>query len=144
MLRLNLTRDPKWIDLGYGVRVLALPLTSAVLISLRGDVALEDAESLAPAEQALRFAKAVASRVITAWEGVGDEDGKELPVTPEAATALMDVFPLYRAFEASYIGPWLRLESEKNVSAPLPNGTSAGAQDIAAPAANAVPTARQG
>ena len=67
MLRLNLARDPKWIDLGYGVRVLRLPLTSAVLISLRGDVALQDAESLAPAEQALRFAKAVASRVITDW-----------------------------------------------------------------------------
>ena len=143
MLRLNLARDPKWIDLGYGVRVLTLPLTSAVLISLRGDVALQDAESLAPAEQALRFAKAVASRVITDWEGVGDEDGKELAVTPEAAAALMDVFPLYRAFEASYIGPWLRLESEKNVSAPSPNGTSAGAPDTAAPAAGVAPTARQ-
>jgi len=143
MLRLNLTRDPKWIELGHGVRVLTLPLTSAILISLRGDVALQDAESLAPAEQALRFAKAVASRVITEWEGVGDEDGKELPVSPEAAAALMDVFPLYRTFEANYIGPWLRLELEKNVSAPLPNGTSAGALDTAAPAANAVPTARQ-
>lgn len=88
MLRLNLSRDPKWIDLGYGVRVLTLPLTSAVLISLRDDVALQDAESLAPAEQALRFAKAVASRVITEWEGVGDKDGKELPVTPEAAAVV--------------------------------------------------------
>lgn len=143
MLRLNLSRDPKWIDLGYGVRVLTLPLTSAVLLSLRGDIALQDAESQAPAEQALRFAKAVASRVIAEWEGVGDEDGKELPVTPEAATALMDVFPLYRAFEASYIGPWLRLESEKNVSAPLPSGISVGAPPTAAPAANAVPTAPQ-
>ena len=143
MLRLNLTRDPKWIDLGYGVRVLTLPLTSAVLISLRGDVALQDAESLAPAEQALRFAKAVASRVITEWEGVGDDMGDPLPVTAEAASALMDVFPLYRAFEANYIGSWLRLESEKNVSAPSPNGTSAGALDTAAPAAGAVATARQ-
>ena len=142
MLRLNLTRDPKWIDLGYGVRVLALPLTSAVLISLRGDLELKDAELLAPAEQALRFAKAVASRVITDWEGVGDEDGKELAVTPEAAGALMDVFPLYRAFESNYIGRWLKLESEKNVFAPSPNGTSAGALDTAAPAACAVPTAR--
>lgn len=143
MLRLNLTRDPKWIDLGYGVRVLTLPLTSAVLISLRSDMALQDAESLAPVEQALRFAKAVASRVIAEWEGVGDEDGKELPVTPEAATALMDVFPLYRAFEANYIGPWLRLESEKNVSAPSPNGTSAGAPPTAMPAEGTAPTAPQ-
>ena len=143
MIRLNLSHDPKWIDLGYGVRVLVLPLTSAVLISLRDDISLADAETLAPAEQALRFAKAVASRVITAWKGVGDAVGQELPVTPEAAAALMDIFPLYRAFEASYIGPWLRLESEKNVSAPSPNGTSAGAPDIAGPAASAVPTALQ-
>ena len=141
MIRLNLSRDPKWIDLGYGVRVLTLPLTSAVLISLRGDMALENAEALAPVEQALRFAKAVAARVITGWEGVGDEDGKELVVTPEAASALMDVFPLYRAFEANYIGPWLKLESEKNVFAPLPNGTSAGALDTAPPAEAGAPTA---
>ena len=143
MLRLSLTRDPRWIDLGHGVRVLTLPLTSAVLISLRSDMSLQDAEALAPAEQALRFAKAVASRVITEWVGVGDDKGDPIPVTPEAASALMDVFPLYRAFEGSYIGPWLRLESEKNVSAPSPNGTSAGAPDIAAPAASAVPTAPQ-
>jgi hypothetical protein len=144
MIRLNLSSAPQWHDLGHGVRVLALPLTSAVLLSLRGDLMLEDAELLSPAEQALRFAKAVASRVITQWEGVGDDDGKELPVSPAAAAALMDVFPLYRAFEAQYIGPWLKLESEKNVSAPSLNGTSAGTQDIAAPVASAVPTARQG
>jgi hypothetical protein len=141
MIRLNLTCKPKWLDLGHGVRVLALPLTSAVLLSLRGDLALEDAKLLSPAEQALRFAKAVASRVITEWEGVGDEDGKELPVSPAAAAALMDVFPLYRAFEAQYIAPWLKLESEKNVFAPLPNGTSAGAQDTARHAGKGVPTA---
>ncbi len=141
MLRLNLSRDPKWIDLGHDVRVLTLPLTSAILISLRGDLSLQDAEALSPPEQALRFAKAVASRVITEWEGVGDEAGRELPVSPEAASALMDVFPLYRAFEAHYIGPWLRLDSEKNVFAPLPNGTSAGAPHIARPAGESVPTA---
>mgnify|MGYP000318309910 CR=1 FL=1 len=49
----------------------------------------------------------------------------------QAASALMDVFPLYRAFEANSIVPWLRLESEKNVFAPSPIGTSAGALDTA-------------
>jgi hypothetical protein len=141
MIRLNLSSAPQWLDLGHGVRVLLLPLTSAVLLSLRGDLALEDAELLSPAEQALRFAKAVASRVITEWEGVGDKDGKELAVNPAAAAALMDVFPLYRAFEASYIAPWLRLESEKNVFALSPNGTSAGAPDTARHAGKSVRTA---
>jgi hypothetical protein len=143
MLRLNLSRDPKWIDLGHDVRVLALPLTSAILISLRGELSLQDAETLAPHEQALHFAKAVASRVITEWEGVGDEVGKELPVSPEAASALMDVFPLYRAFEASYIGPWLKLDSEKNVFAPSASGTSAGAPPIAKAAGGSALTAPQ-
>lgn len=143
MLRLNLSRDPQWIDLGHGVKVMALPLTSAVLISLRGDISLEDTALLSPAEQALRFAKAVASRVIIEWEGVGDEGGNALPVTPAAASALMDLFPLYRAFETSYITPWLSLESEKNVSAPSPNGTTAGAPDIAPHVAGDAPTALQ-
>ena len=143
MLRLNLSRDPQWIDLGHGVKVMALPLTSTVLISLRGDVSLEGAALLSPAEQALRFAKVVASRVIIEWEGVGDERGSELPVTPAAASALLDLFPLYRAFEASYITPWLSLESEKNVSAPSLNGTSAGALDTAPHAAGDAPTALQ-
>jgi hypothetical protein len=144
MIRLNLSAEPKWLDLGHGVRALALPLTSAVLISLRGDMALEDAALLSPTEQALRFAKAVASRVIIEWEGVGDEDGKELPVTPAAASALMDLFPLYRAFEANYVVPWLNLESEKNASAPSPHGTSAEAQDIAVPATQHAPIVHHG
>lgn len=126
MLRLNLSRDPRWVDLGHGVRVRALPLTSAILLSLSGDPSLEGGENRSPVEQALIFAKAVASRVVTEWEGVGDENGNVLAVTREAASALMDVFPLYRAFEANYIVPWLRLESEKNVSAPLASGISAG------------------
>jgi hypothetical protein len=143
MLRLNLSRDPKWVDLGHGVRVLALPLTSAILLSLRGDASLEGGENRSPVEQALIFAKAVASRVIVEWECVGDEDGNVLAVTPEAASALMDVFPLYRAFESNYIVPWLRLESEKNVSAPSPNGTSAGALDTAPHVAGGARTAPQ-
>lgn len=143
MLRLNLSRDPQWIELSHGVKVLALPLTSAVLISLRGDMSLEDATLLTPPEQSLRFAKAVASRVITEWTGVGDEAGKELAVTPAAAAALMDLFPLYRAFEANYLVPWLNLESEKNASAPSPNGTLAVALDIVPLAAGDAPTAPQ-
>jgi len=141
MLRLDLSREPKWIDLGYGVRVKALPLSTAIMLSLRGDPALEGAEYRAPTEQALLFAKAVASRVITEWEGVGDAAGEPLPVSPEAASALMDLFGLYRGFEALYLAPWLALESEKNVSAPSPTGTSAGVLPTVRPAGRDVPNA---
>lgn len=141
MIRLDLSSEPRWLDLGHGVRVLALPLTSAILLSLRGDPALEAAESRIAAEQALLFAKAVAARVIIEWDGVGDAEGIPLPVTPAAASALMDLFPLYRAFEAKFIVSWLTMESEKNVSAPSPNGISAGAPDTAELANGAAATA---
>jgi len=140
MIRLNLSSEAQWLDLGHGVRVRALPLTSAILLSLRGDPALEGADTRSGPEQALLFAKAVAARVIVAWEGVGDQEGRDLPVTPEAASALLDLFPLYRAFEAQYIAPWLTLDAEKNVSAPSPNGTSAGAPPTALHVGEAVPT----
>ncbi len=143
MLRLNLSSEPRWYDLGHGVRVLALPLTSAILISLRADPALEGGEALPAPEQALLFAKAVAGRAIIEWEGVGDTEGEPLPVSPAAASALMDLLPMYRAFETQYIVPWLKLEAEKNVFAPLPNGISAGAPDIAMPAKGDAPIAPQ-
>jgi hypothetical protein len=143
MIRLNLSGEVKWFDLGFGVRVKAAPLSTAIMLSLRGDPALDGAEHRSPAEQALIFAKAVAARVIFEWEGVGDEAGEPLAVSPTAASALMDVFGLYRAFEVQYLGPWLKMESEKNVSAPLPNGTSAGAPDTAPRVAENVPTAPQ-
>ena len=47
------------------------------------------------AELALALARAMAGIAILDWEGVGDADGKPLPVSPEAAAALMDVWPIF-------------------------------------------------
>ena len=48
--------------------------------------------------------------------------------------ALLDVWPIFEAFQLTYVSKGLLLEQEKNVSALLPNGPSAGASDTAKPA----------
>ena len=71
-------------------------------------------------------------------------DGKPIDPSPEAIDALLDVWPIFEAFQLTYVSKGLLLEAEKNGSAPSPNGISAGATSIAdpvaAPAANAPPS----
>jgi hypothetical protein len=76
------------------------------------------------------------------WEGVGDEDGNALPISPEGIDALLNIWPIFEAFQTLYVAKGLILDGEKNVSAPLPNGPSAGAKAIAPPAQGAAPTVR--
>lgn len=37
MLRLNLSNEPRWLDLGHGVRLLVEPLTNAIMLAARSD-----------------------------------------------------------------------------------------------------------
>jgi len=92
---------------------------------------------------ALVFAKALARNAVLDWEGVGDADGNTIPVSPEGIDALLDVWPLFEAFQAKYVAKGLVLDVEKNASAPLPSGSSAGAMDIAEPVKASAQTARK-
>jgi len=83
---------------------------------------------------ALVFAKALARNAVLDWDGVGDAGGNAIPVSPEGIDALLDVWPLFEAFQTKYVAKGLVLDAEKNASAPLPVGSSAGATDIAEPA----------
>ena len=147
MLRLNLSNTPEWFDLGHGVRVLVAPMSTAVMIAARRDpqiAALGDSmETLNNDDLALVMAKAVARIAITDWDGVGDAEGKPVTVTPERIDALLEVWPLFEAFQTKYVNSGFLLEQEKNVSAPLPTGSSAGAQPIAKPARGRARTARK-
>jgi hypothetical protein len=49
------------------------------------------------------------------WEGVGDEEGKPLAVTPAGIEALLEVWPIFEAFQTKYIAGALILDAEKNV-----------------------------
>jgi hypothetical protein len=145
MLTLDLTNAPSWCDLIPGVRVQLRPLTTALMVSARGDPAIADLpEGAATEEAALAMAKALARRAILDWEGIGDAGGELLPVSPEAIDALLDLWPAFEAFQSLYVAKALLLDAEKNVSSPSPTGSSAGAKATARPAEQPVPTAPQG
>ena len=144
MIRLDLSSAPQWLDLGSGLRLQVLPVTTAIMVAARNGPGIEALpEEASKEEQALVMAKAVARRVVTGWESVGDADGNPVPVTPEGIDALLDIWPVFEAFQTRCLAPHLMLEQEKNASAPLLNGTSVGATPIAQPAKARVRTARR-
>lgn len=134
MLKLNLSNEPAWLDLGHDVRLQLLPLTTALMVAARNDPAIANLpEDTGDEESALVFAKALGRLAITNWEGVGDENSDPVDVSPEGIDALLDVWPLFETFQTEYVAKGLLLDQEKNVSSPLPSGPSAGATDIARP-----------
>ena len=115
------------------------------MVAARSDAAVEAMpETASDEERALVFAKAIARRAVTEWEGVGDADGNPVPVTPAGIDALLEVWPIFEAFQAVYVSKGLLLDAEKNASAPSPTGTSAGATATARPAGKRARTARRG
>ena len=145
MIRLNLTATPEWLDLAPGLRLLVAPLTTALMVSARADPAIEATpEGVTQEELALAMAKAVARRAVLDWEGVGDHAGDAVPVSPEGIDALLEIWPVFEAFQTQYVARGLILDAEKNVSAPSPTGLSAGATGTARPARVRAPTAPQG
>ena len=144
MIRLNLTSAPAWLTLAPGLRLRVAPLTTALMVSARADPAIEELPDTATQEElALAMAKAVARRAVLDWEGVGDDADDAVAVSPEGIDALLEIWPVFEAFQTQYVAKGLILDAEKNVSAPLPNGRSAGATGTARPVRGAAPTAPQ-
>jgi len=149
MLTLDLTNEPRWVELIPGLRLQLRPLTTALMVAARADPALGIAaaqaeDAVATEALALTMAKALARQAILDWEGVGDAEGQPLPVSPAAIDALLDIWPVFEAFQTVYVSKGLLLDAEKNVSPPLPIGSSAGAIATAPPARAAAKTARRG
>ena len=119
MIRLDLSREPRWLDLGHGVRLRVAPLTTSLMAAARSDPSVTGLPEGASNETiAVTMAKALARLVVLDWEGVGDADGEPVPVTPEGIDALLDILPLFEAFQLRYVSKGLLLEEEKNASAP--------------------------
>ena len=145
MLTLDLTNAPRWHELSPGVRVQMRPLTTALMVATRSDPAVETIpEEASDEERAVSFAKALARRAVLAWEGIGDADGNALDPSHESVDALLDIWPIFEAFQLTYVSKGLLLEQEKNASALSPNGPSAGASGTAKPARKRAKTARRG
>ena len=152
MLQLNLSMDPQWLDLGHGVQILVEPMTTALMMAARkvaqSQIELPDtleieAEEFDTDGIALAMAKAVACIAIKDWSGVGDAKGDPVPVSSEGINALLDIWPLFEAFQTKYVNSGFLLDAEKNVSPPLLTGSSAGAAPIVKPARKAARTARK-
>uniref|UniRef100_UPI004048618A hypothetical protein n=1 Tax=Yoonia sp. TaxID=2212373 RepID=UPI004048618A len=135
MIRLNLTAAPEWLELAPGLRLQVAPLTTALMVSARADAALNALpEDASQEELALAMAKSVARRAVLDWEGVGDAMGQPTPVSPDGIDALLEIWPVFEAFQTQYVARGLLLDAEKNASAPSPTGPSAAATAIARPA----------
>jgi len=128
MIRLNLIATPQWLVLAPGLRLLVAPLTTALMVSARADPSIDALPDDAIQEDlALAMAKAVARRAVLDWEGVGDDAGNIVPVSPEGIDALLEIWPVFEAFQTQYVARGLLLDAEKNVFVPSPTGPSAGA-----------------
>lgn len=144
MIRLNLSNRPEWLDLQPGLRVLVAPLTTALMVSARADPAIDGlSASSSQEDMALAMAKAVARCALLDWEGVGDEAGNLVPVSPAGIDALLEIWPVFEAFQAQYVARGLILDQEKNAFAPSPTGPSAGATATAQPVRALARTAPQ-
>ncbi|MDP3961796.1 MAG: hypothetical protein Q8Q26_17325 [Pseudorhodobacter sp.] len=138
MIRINLSPEPQWLDLGHGVRLLLLPLTTALMVAARSDPAVHAlAADASNNTRAAVFTEALARRAIVDWEGVGDADGNVLEISQKGIDALMSKWLIFEAFQHEYVAPGTFLDAEKNAFAPLPSGPSAGATATARPASPA-------
>ena len=145
MIRIQLSPEPQWFELGHGVRLQLLPLTTALMVATRSDPALQDLEPDASNDsRAAVFAAALARRAIVNWDGVGDADGTVIAVSPEGIDALLSLWPIFEAFNLLYVSRGMLLDVEKNVFAPSPTGTSVGATATARPAKRTARTAQRG
>jgi hypothetical protein len=133
MIRLKLDADlePAWLTLAtiddVDVAVKVKRPTPAVRMAAGQLLAARLRDDMSEAERLVAAVNAYAEVAIEDWRGVGDENGEPIAVSPAAIAALLDVWPLYQAFEQRYVLPVFAREAEKNASAPLPNGAGAGA-----------------
>lgn len=152
MLRLKVERQPHWLDMPQGVRVQVRPLTTAVSeaafadalerirpVKMAADDAAKAGTPMASNEpngsnaawlQGLQWqylVDALARYGILAWEGIGDELGDPLPVTPAACEAFAAHPDMGREFYRLYRVEVDAVEAEGNGSAPSASGDTAGA-----------------
>lgn len=154
MLKLDLDRTPRWVDLPQGLRLLMRPAGTAEVHAYRTRAArlfgemetayktaresglpwdgtdLDDPSSRLGLIYALTVA-AAARELVTDWEGVADVAGAPLPFSSGLLPRLMNFTPIADAFFARVVAPAEAVAAEGNVSGPSPNGSTATARDTA-------------
>ncbi len=152
MIRLDLPREPHWLDLPHGVRLLVRPLDTATDAAARAAAVADLRERgkdvpPAAAKESWRMgqtkdalARALGQLTILDWSGVLLADGTTAPVTAESVALLMAIPKIATAFLRLIYAPLDRLASEGEGCGVAPTGTGAAAPDIAmgAEAADAI------
>ena len=138
MKRLGAARVAEWVqiddELSLQMRPLGFPEMRAILSQIEG---LKDGAGLAEIDRLFVSAVDLVAEHVQDWTVV-DDDRARLPVTRPHAEMLLGHEPHYiglvLAAVADLFGRRLAGSfAEKKGSAPLPNGSSAGAQNTAAP-----------
>jgi hypothetical protein len=145
MLKLNLNREPTWVELGGGIRVKVPPLDTAILRAVEyqafqayaslktqanagDDTSTLDTAAVARLEGAFALARtrALADQILD-WEGIAGEDGSALAPTGAALDAFAAHPVAGPAFARAYEGTVGPLLAEGNGSASSSPGDGAGA-----------------
>ena len=148
MLKLNLKKEPYWLNLPSEVRVCVKPLTNAIMSAAQNTVTKEiirmrEVKSL-PEDDSLKFGlseslliKAVARHSIIEWEGIMNADGlSTAPVNDQNVNDLMDIWFIAQDFWKQYTSSLALLEAEGKFSGVSSSGTSAVAPDTASAVMN--------
>ena len=128
MVRLDLHREPFWVDIGSGARVLLRPQSAALIAAARAmarnqvslrhidatevkvtarDAAIQDARYW------VDFISALARLAIIDWTGVGDRTGTPATVSEAGIAALIELVQVSTAFVDAYLAPVALLDAER-------------------------------
>jgi hypothetical protein len=158
ILKTSTDAQPTWLDLPHGVRVQVPPLNVAVLraaeyrsmkayaagkeaLCIPDGAELED-DQIAELEGIFAQARirSLAGKIL-AWEGVSDENGEPLPLSPEALDAFASHPAVASAFVRAYEAETVKLVAEKNGSETSGSGDPVAASNTAEPAPADAPSA---
>jgi hypothetical protein len=159
MLRLNLKKEPYWLDLPAEVKLKVRPLSTAIMSAAQSSVIkqitdwrqerksrtevgadvsdlpdVDDEETRLGLSESLLI-KALARGAVVEWQGVLNSAG-DAPalLNDEAVNDLMDIWFIAQDFWKHYTSSLSLLEAEGNGYRLAANGTSAAGLDIAEPA----------
>jgi hypothetical protein len=156
MLRLNLKKEPYWLDLPADVKLKVRPLSTAIMSAAQSSVIkqitdwrqerksrmevgadvsdlpdVNDEETRHGLSESLLI-KAMARGAVIEWQGVLNSAGDAPAVVNEqAVNDLMDIWFIAQDFWKKYTASLSLLDAEGNVSGLAVNGTSAAGQDTA-------------
>lgn len=155
MKRLTLRREPIRIEIDAELSVSLRPLRHVEIVRALAAVPQapravgldQRGEQMVAVADMVPVAVALAMAAVDDWTVSDADTGERLPVTEDVAGAMFgDDLALASVFVQRVLDaltpPAEALEREKNASAPLPNGSTAGATNTAEHATDPVTTAR--